>query len=252
MFPFEWLAVLYFAALALAAVALRRGRPRARRAFLDSIALVVMAMVAGWTTPTDVRAWLGHAYLLAGYRIPSLLAPTAADTRFERWLVETDRAWRPSTSAIPRPMAHIFEVAYLLCYPLVPAAFAVVWARGDDNHINRFWMAVLASGFACYGLLPWLASRPPRSLPDAERPGSGLARFNVRVLERASHGLNTFPSGHVGVAVAAALSVWPVSPAAAIVFGVVATGVAIGAVTGRYHYVPDVVIGAAVGLLLGS
>ena len=71
----------------------------------------------------------------------------------------------------------------------------------------------------------------------------------MRVLDRASHGLNTFPSGHVAVSVAASLSVWPVSPAAAIVFGVTSAGVAVGAVVGRYHYVPDVVIGAAVGVI---
>ena len=133
MLPFEWLAVLYFAAFALAALALRRGRPRAWRAFVSSIVFAAVAMVAGGTLPAGVRAWLGHLYLLAGYSVPSLLAPTARDTRFERWLVATDRAWRPLGRAMPRPLADIFEVAYLLCYPLVPCAFAVVWTRGNDE-----------------------------------------------------------------------------------------------------------------------
>jgi hypothetical protein len=252
MRPFEWLAVLYFAAFALIAILLQRGAPRAWRAFVSSIGLAVVALVASRAAPADLRAWLGHLYLLAGYQIPSLLvAPTTVETRFERWLVETDRAWRPLARAIPRPIALVFEVGYLLCYPLVPAAFAMVWIRGDEGDITRFWMAVLAAGFACYGPLPWLVSRPPRSLPGAEQADSGIARVNVLVLNRASHSLNTFPSGHVAVSVAAALSVWPVSPAAAVALGATSACIAAGAVTGRYHYVLDVLIGAAVGLLVG-
>jgi len=69
------------------------------------------------------------------------------------------------------------------------------------------------------------------------------------VLNRMSHRLNTFPSGHVAVTIAAALSLWPVSPPAAAVVGAIAGGVAVGAVTGRYHYVLDVLAGALVGVL---
>jgi membrane-associated phospholipid phosphatase len=77
----------------------------------------------------------------------------------------------------------------------------------------------------------------------------GVARVNTAVLSRVSHQLNTFPSGHVAVAIAAALSVWPVMPLAAAAFGMIALGVAIGAVTGRYHYVLDVVTGAMAGVI---
>jgi hypothetical protein len=41
-----------------------------------------------------------------------------------------------------------------------------------------------------------------------------------------------------------------VSPPAGIVLGVLATGVALGAVAGRYHYVVDVVLGLGIGLLV--
>ena len=242
MSPFERLSVVYFAALALAALAMHRRCPRAWLAF-GSAAGLVAAIVVASRTAAPVRAWMGHAYLVAGYWIPGLLVAAGEVSRFERWLVEADRAWRPYASAIPRWLAHVCEVAYLLCYPLVPAAFAVVWSRGGDTDISRFWVAVLAAGFACYGPLPWLVSRPPRSLPDARRPVSWIGRVNTVVLDRVSHRLNTFPSGHVAVSLAAALSVWPVSPVAAILFAAIAVGVAIGAVTGRYHYVPDVLAG---------
>jgi membrane-associated phospholipid phosphatase len=110
-------------------------------------------------------------------------------------------------------------------------------------------MVVLAAGFACYGALPWLVSRPPRVTFSEKVPPRGVARVNALVLDRLSHQLNTFPSGHVAVSVASALSVWAVSPPAGAVIGVIALGVSVGAITGRYHYVVDVIVGMAVGVL---
>ena len=66
-------------------------------------------------------------------------------------------------------------------------------------------------------------SRPPRLIePSVEdAPLTDVTRLNVFVLGRVSHHLNTFPSGHVAVSVAAARrgQVWP---AAGVVLGVVA------------------------------
>ena len=150
---------------------------------------------------------------------------------------------------MPSWLAQLCEFAYLLCYPVIPAAFVVVWMRGGEADLNRFWVAVLVAGFACYGSLPWLVSRPPRLLAGAGREARGIARANTVVLNRLSHRFNTFPSGHVAVTSAAALSLWPVSPLAAAVVGAIAGGVAVGAVTGRYHYLLDVLAGALIGVL---
>jgi membrane-associated phospholipid phosphatase len=75
-----------------------------------------------------------------------------------------------------------------------------------------------------------------------------LAAVNTAVLDRVSHQLNTFPSGHVAVAIAAASSAISVWWPAGLVLGIVAAGIAIGAVAGRYHYVMDVIFGVIVGL----
>src|SRR5262245_57695514 len=133
MFPFERLAVAYFAALALASLALRRDSGRKWRSFLSSLLFAGLAVVASRTMPAAAREWLGHAYLLAGYLGPSLLAPSPVNTPLERWLIAKDRAWQPLARSIPRPLGDIFEVAYLLCYPLVPGAFAVVWIGGNEG-----------------------------------------------------------------------------------------------------------------------
>jgi hypothetical protein len=203
------------------------------------------------TAPAAVRAWAGLLYLIAGYWIPGLLAIGASGRWFEDWLVRTDGHWRRFVGAIPAWLAHACEAAYLLCYPLVPAAFVLVWRRGDDEDVTRFWMAVLGAGFACYGLLPWLVSRPPRLVSGDGIGLRGVARVNVLVLDRVSHRLNTFPSGHVAVSIASALGVWSVSPAAAAIVGLIAGGVALGAIAGRYHYALDVLVGAIVGLVSG-
>jgi membrane-associated phospholipid phosphatase len=142
------------------------------------------------------------------------------------------------------------ELSYLLCYPLVPLAFAaMVFWNGSPDH---FWTTVLLAVFACYGLLPWLPTRPPRTLPSEtealDRP-SIFRRFNIAVLGRASIQVNTFPSGHVAAALAAALAVGQVHPLVGGAIALLSVSIAVAAVVGRYHYAADVVLGAAVALI---
>ena len=242
MTPFEWLAVAYF--LVLLAAVPRASRPRRGAAFVcGAIALVIVARFA---LPWAARVWLAHAYLLLGYWIPAAFVPDAPNERFQRWLARTDwtRAWR-----IRGTMArHVLEVAYLCCYPLVPAAFAIVFAFGSAEDVARFWIAVLSAGYACYITLPWIPARPPR-LVDVESSvlPHAVATVNAAVLGRVSHQLVTFPSGHVAVSVAAALAVWRVWPEAGVAFGAIALLIAVAAVAGRYHYLIEVVLGLVVG-----
>jgi membrane-associated phospholipid phosphatase len=249
MFAFEMLALAYFAALTLAAVLEWRARgQRTPRFVLRSSAMVLLISVASLRAATDLRIWLGHAYLVFGYWLPALLAgpPTS---HFESWLRRSDERWRRWIVAVPDWIRAFLEVSYFLCYPAVPGAFTVVWLRGSPHDIDRFWTAVLVAGFVCYGSLPWLVSRPPRSLALGAAPPEWIGRLNIALLNRVSHGLNTFPSGHVAVSVAAALMLLDVSLVAVVLFGLVAAAIAAGAVIGRYHYAIDVLIGAAVGVV---
>ncbi|MBI3050442.1 MAG: phosphatase PAP2 family protein [Acidobacteria bacterium] len=263
---FEALSTAFFVVMAAAAFLTRAPHHRRRRVALLSVGGAAAVVAASYMLPADVRLWLGHVYLVAGYRLPALLVPvgpaeagrhvrgTDPGSRlpdpepFEAWLIRTDERWFRFRPAIPAWAAHVLELSYLFCYLLVPAAFVFIWMAASAGAADRFWAAVLLAGFACYGLLPWLVSRPPRIRYVAPvASAAGIRRLNLYILGRASHGFNTFPSGHVAVSVAAALEVFSVSTSAGLAALIVALAIAAGAVAGRYHYVIDVVVGGAVG-----
>lgn len=246
---FESLASAFFIAFAVAALATQASKHRRAQVALLS-ALIAIGVIAASQAGEAIRGWLGHAYLVAAYWIPALLIPSSDPPgRFESWLVRSDQ-WCLIASSPPAWAASILEFSYLLCYVLVPVAFVLVWTGGTIADVDRFWTAVLLSGFLCYASLPWLVSRPPRTLNAAAVDRAGLHGVNEFVLKRVSHGLNTFPSGHVAVSLAAALEVMPISQPAGIVLLVIASAIAAGAVLGRYHYALDVLVGAVLGITI--
>jgi membrane-associated phospholipid phosphatase len=247
MFPFERLAIVYFALFGVGALLSLPGRPRSSRAVLCALGAFVSVMAIARMSPAWIRLWLPHVYLVVGYWLPALLVGHFSAPAFETWLMQTDARFRRHIPPMPAWAVHLAELSYLMCYPALPAAFAVVWMFGTVVDAERFWIAVLTAGFLCYGTLPWLPSRPPRLLDD-EAPRA-LAALNTAVLARVSHQLNTFPSGHVAVSVAAAASALTVWWPAGVAFGIVTVGIAVGAVIGRYHYVMDVLLGVVVGIL---
>src|SRR5688572_56046 len=228
------------------------------RGVLLSAAAAGAILAVVQVAPLLARLWLGHAYLVAGYWIPALLVSESQPGAFEAWLVASDQWWRRWQVPLPRVAAVVVELSYLLCYALVPAAFLAVFVSSTRTDVDRFWTAVLVSGFTCYGTLPWLIARPPREIsdnrgtsrpqPSAQATGTlGVRAVNVLVLTRVSHGHNTFPSGHVAVSAAAALVVCDVAPVVGAAMLVISAGIAAGAIAGRYHYAIDVMLGALVG-----
>jgi membrane-associated phospholipid phosphatase len=250
MLPFERLVIGYLGFFVIAAPFTHVERRRQVRTMLAAASFAGAVLLAARALPLEARLALPLAYIALGYWLPVGLVSSRRHGALEAWLTRTDAALRrrlPIT--VPRGLSHAMELGYLACFPLVPAAFAVVSIAGSQADVARFWMSLLAAGYACYGTLPWLVSRPPRLLDDAATATSTpMARVNVRVLNRISHGLNTFPSGHVAVSVAAAIAVGDVWPSAGVVTGIVAAAVALGAVAGRYHYIADVVVGAGIGI----
>jgi len=93
-------------------------------------------------------------------------------------------------------------------------------------------------------LLPFLPTSPPRVL-EPPIPAAGVRRLNQWLVRNASIQANTFPSAHVASTMSAALVLVLVLPVAGWVVLGVALAIAAGAVLGRYHYLADVILGAA-------
>jgi len=254
----ERIALAYFVYL-LIAIAVSPIHPW-RRAALGAVVLGLLAVVFAASALPDsggwrlVRDWAPGVYVLAGYRLPGWLV-TVPNEALEQRLLSIDR-WLLSLpiprDAIPGTLRAYLELTYLFCYPLVPVSLALVYFPAVDTLragvADRFWSVVLLAVYPCYGLLPWVQTRPPRALAVGPPPLSDISairRLNLRVLHRASVGVNTFPSGHVAATTAAALAVSEWWPAAGLLVGVLAASIAWAAVLGRYHYLLDVVLGAA-------
>ena len=258
----EWITAGYFLYLLLP---IWLGRSRRTRLMLTVWALALAMVVIAVSQLPDgapwrgVRDWAPGLYLLAGYWLPGRLFKDP-NTRLERWLLATDNSWLgprvvSATLGLPSIVREYLELTYLLCYPLVPLAFGVLYFRTHDPTnvsviVDSYWTAVLLAVFSCYGLLPWLPTRPPRALlPVATTSHSSIRRLNRLVLDRASIQVNTFPSGHVAAALASALAVGELLPLAGMIIGLLAASIAVAAALGRYHYAADVVLGGVIAVL---
>jgi hypothetical protein len=217
---------------------------------LAAAALVPSQLPAGPVGQT-IRDWAPGVFLLAGYWLPGRLF-VQPDTRLEQRLLKFDEIClgplATGSRGVPWALGAVFEMAYLLCYPLVPVSFGLLYVTVVETGpvSDAFWTTVLIAVFFCYGLLPWLPTRPPRALLQNPQmnASSFIRRLNLTVLNRASIQVNTLPSGHVAAAVAAALAVGRHLPVEGVAIGILAMAIAVGAVIGRYHYAADVVLGA--------
>jgi membrane-associated phospholipid phosphatase len=256
--PSEILSLVYFWGLVGMSWA-RRVPPRDRLRVFGA-AVTVSAAIASvsslrWPAVHDMRDWLPAVLLVLAYWTPSRLVVTRHD-RFERWLLDTDAALLSSRAGAylletGRVVRELLELSYLLVYPLIPGAFAILLAHGLRHEADRFWSVVLGAEYVCYALLPLLPARPPREA-DATRQRqstTSIRSFNLWILGRVSNHWNTFPSGHVAGSFACALIVWSLLPGTGVGLLVVATGIALGSIVGRYHYVVDVLAGLAVAVV---
>src|SRR5688572_8603392 len=124
----EWVALGFF--LYLAGVALLIGVPGhrkrrvIRRAVLISAFILAMA-VPGGSLVARVRDGLPLVYLLLGYWLPAHLV-TGANLELEKKLLEFDRQLFGAdgltrfSQRAPRAIVELLELAYFLCYPVLP------------------------------------------------------------------------------------------------------------------------------------
>jgi PAP2 superfamily len=260
MRPGELLALGYFLAVVVAALALASRRPQWPRSLAWAATGLLVAVTAPlapliWVfdVAVELRDWWLLAALPAAYWAPAPLAGVPRED-LERWLRTVDD--RLGIAPHTRAAGPLLEVAYLLVYPMVPAGLAAILVTGDQAARTAFWPAVLIAVLPCYGLLPLLPTRPPRALllpasSTAPAARAGARHVNVTFLSIFGVGWNTLPSGHAAGAVAVAVLVWRSGSPLAPLVALVAVGIALGTVRGRYHYAVDTVLGVMLGLAAG-
>ncbi len=239
-----------------------------------------------------VRDWFPAVLILVAYRVSGLfLVPDPAhhlDFIFVKWdRVFLQNTWVTGLLSISAPwLQRYLELAYLMCYPLVPlglgalcvarsvapvygwrVASPLVEARGSSaftgpegsavidrryrEAIDRFWTTVLLAVLVCYAIYPFFPLTPPRVLfHDVPGPAVEplLRRVNYWILNQYSVQACIFPSGHVAAVTATALAVRAYLPRVGLLFLVAAASVSLATVYGRYHYTADAVAGAAVAV----
>jgi PAP2 superfamily len=258
----EWIAIGYFTYLLIVAMASRRFA-RARIGALVGMAFSGLALVAR----SSSLFWLREdspafalvvplAVLLGGYWLSGLffVSPMQA---IEQRLMTTDERLLHRTGVLaayrasPQVVHEFFEMAYVLVYLIIPAGVATLAIGGHADSIPRFWAIVLLAEFLSYGVMPWLQTRPPRALESTVwsiQSRSAIRRFNAAILDRGSIQANTVPSGHAAGAVATALAVTDVMPAAGAGFLFLAACIVAATVLGRYHYLVDSLLGIVVAV----
>ena len=236
----------------------RREFVTARPPLLIAAAVAWIAFAALGREPLSpvLQVVIPSLVLLGGYWLSGLLF-VRPNVRLERWLLSVDDRLLTRSGVLaqfhraPALVREYFELSYLLVYLAVPAGATALVVSGHTNHVDRFWTIVLLAEFACYGMLPWLQTRPPRAIETCDpiaRAGI-VRRLNIGLVNRASIQVNTLPSGHAAGAVATALAVGATLPLAGIAFLVVALSISIATVVGRYHYVVDTALGVFVAII---
>ena len=151
-------------------------------------------------------------------------------------------------------IAGALELAYVLCYPMIPMSMGALYLLHAARFADYFWAVVLPSTYVSYCLVPFLPSLPPRVLKEPwliPLPHNPIRALNLYLLRHASIHANTFPSAHVAASTAAALVIlslapWPVGA----LFAAIAVGIAFGTFAGRYHYAADSITGVATAVLV--
>jgi hypothetical protein len=246
----------------LAALAWIQPLPALRRRVVTIVALADIAVVwwlSSARSPFGLmcRDWLPALQILIGYWLSGAFFLRAMPGT-EAWLAAWDRrvfeefgAGQVATRG-PRWLLEYLELAYLTVYLLVPLGFGVAYWLAPALDVDRYWTIVVGAELACYAMLPWVQTRPPRALrlhAAIEERRLAIHRLNGLVLSLGSIQVNTFPSGHAAGAFATAFAVATFVPSAFVPFLVLAASITIGSVIGRYHYAADSVAGVIVAVV---
>jgi membrane-associated phospholipid phosphatase len=180
------------------------------------------------------------------------------DPLIQRWdlaLFGTEPA-RTLADAMPfRPLSELLHLAYVLYYAIIYVPPLVLYFRRpeqSEGETTGFYETVFAMtmtvviSFAAFSVFPVEGPRfawgPPPGVPTGP-----IRTFTLLILEHGSARGTAFPSSHVAIALAQALSSLRWRRSLGVWVAVTTVLLAIGAVYGGFHYGADVLTGAVVG-----
>jgi hypothetical protein len=248
-----WMAAGYGACMA--AIAVAGGTRRRATPVVAALFFAGASAAASTVHAFAAQVWVPGAVALAGYWLSGLfIGPPQpwlearlldSDRRLFEWLRLNQRL-----RTAPSWLLESLEFCYSTVY-LVVMAGAVAVAVVDRQAVGSYWAIVLPAEFICYLALPFLRSRPPRSLEPVGVIASRaprMRRLNDAIVGGGSIQVNTIPSGHVAGALAAGLAVLPWSASVGAILIVIALLIGVAATVGRYHYAIDCLLGAGVAM----
>ena len=252
MVHWSWIVFGYVVYLAFCSFG-RREFVGARLPLLLASIVAAALVVVTPTLSTAFQVIVPALALLAGYKLSGLFF-VRIDLDTEQRLQEIDHRLIRRTGLLdwyrrsPRWVREVFELSYFLVYPAVPAGAATLALAGFADAVAPFWTIVLAAELVCYGVLPWIQTRPPMLL-ESDATSGFFRSLNQAIAAGASIRANTIPSGHAAGAFATALAVGTVMPGAGAAFLALAVVIATASVLGRYHYALDSILGVLVAVV---
>ena len=204
-----------------------------------------------------VRHWFVLCYVPFCYKaVPFVIVSLGlrgADSTLARW---DALMWKADPvlwlSAIQgRPLVEFLQVVYTMFLPGVLVLAALLWIRQSRQEFRYSTFLIAATFLISYLGYLLLPARGPRFTPYP--PLHGLWTFTSlqRLLDSAEGAqYDCFPSGHVAVVMVGSYLAHKISRPVFTVFSTFAALVTFSTVYLRYHYVIDVIAGAALALLV--
>jgi membrane-associated phospholipid phosphatase len=200
------------------------------------------------------------AYVLACYRVMSLLIRSIRETRSDAMLAAWDFAvWKANPTVwlerVQSPvLTEVMQIVYALFVPFVLAVAAILWVQQREEF--RSYAFLLTLGFLASYLIYFIVpARGPRFFLDGlqTRPLTGLWLFAplrswLDVLESPHY--DCFPSGHAEMTILAWWTARRISKRLSAIYLAYTGLILLATVYLRYHYTVDLVAGVLLAALV--
>ncbi len=272
-----WLVIGYLVIHSLYILAARYRPARAGRVLLVNSLLLVLFLAQLLTLHSEALwgeswfrmtvlwppiAFFWWAYLWAGHTLHVFylegVSFDGALIRLEARFFNQPSLWL--ASGRPPWLTDVFHFLYNTYYAYTPILALYLHINGRINEFQSMSFAVILGYALCYSFFPLLPVWGPRwglvvagLLHESERclTGGWMTRAtNAIMYEGLAHKGCAMPSAHSSTGVVFLVWCWRIwGPAGGLSAILIVAGMAFAAVYGRYHYVVDIIVGAALGAL---